>query len=167
LHDDQVFRKETPMKKQFRRWPAVLLTLAMLSLSTAPTLAGGDEPFDPIDAQKLIDACWAISKEKRDSGVTGKMREGSAITAGCFHQVIIEQAEAIFEPEYLEKVQIEKRLDQLADAYQGIYWSLYNEHRGCGISCGTMYHVFHLGAYTGLLQKMIRDMVSQRNKYRL
>ena len=30
-----------------------------------------------------------------------------------------------------------------------------------------MYHVFHLGAHSYLLEEIIRDMVKQRNEYRL
>jgi hypothetical protein len=158
------------MKKQFRRWPVVLLVFAMLSLSATPTRAGGDELFDPIDAQKLIDACWAISEEELASISNSEMRKGLSMTVGCFHEVIIEQSKAFFEPEYLEEAQIKKHLHQLEEGYKGVYWWFYNGHKGCriiGLSCGTMHHQIPSRYYTRILEEIIRDIASQRNRYHL
>ncbi len=131
-----------------------------------PTAMAGGKPFQLIDAEALIKACWAISEVKRASGVTGLMRKGAAETVGCLKEVILDQVEIMFEPEYLSREQATKELDRIRDAYQGLYWSIYNGHRGCDPSCGTMKHVSHLAENASLLEKMIRDMIAQRNEYK-
>ena len=136
--------------------------------SHAP-LAGGN-PFEPIDAQPLIDACLALSKEDRDSGVTARMRSGGARSIGCLQGVIRDQAEALFDEESLNSLDLEEQLTKIRKGYQTLYWAIYNDHRACRfprMECGTFYHVFHLGEHSSLLEKIIRDMVEQRNEYRL
>ncbi len=77
--------------------PVMVLFLGLLfALTNFPAKAGGTEPFEPINAKAMIDTCWALSKEDRDSGVTGRMRSGSARTAGCLQNVIVEQASEMF-----------------------------------------------------------------------
>ncbi len=147
---------------------ASLACLVIAVMTTAfPAWAGGREPYVPIDAQKLIKDCWAISKVKRDSGVTGKMRYGTAETVGCLQNVIREQAKIIFDQEYLEELNLDERLNELADAIQKIYWKINNEHRGCDPSCGTMYQLFHLTTHADILEKIIHDMVKKRNDYKI
>ena len=84
--------------------------------SHAP-LAGGNS-FQPIDAKPLIDACWALSKEDRDSGVTGRMRSGSARSIGCLEGVIHDQAEALFDEETLDSLKLKEQLIKLRKGYQ-------------------------------------------------
>ncbi len=134
------------------------LVFAFFMMARLDAATAGGKEFEPIDAQALVDACWAKTAHTRGPGsTTGSMREGGAITIGCLEEVILDQAEILFEPEYFSRRQVEEKLDQLADAYQKLYWSIYNQHRGC-VPCGTMYHVFHLGAHSAILKKMIKDM---------
>ena len=128
------------------------------------TFAGGTEAFEPIDADALIEKCWLISKEDRDSGVTARMRSGGARTAKCLQDVILDQVEAMFDPKTLTRKEALEKLHLISEGYQTLYWSIYNQHRKCARWCGTDRHVYHLGAYTALLEKIIRDMVDERNE---
>jgi len=151
-----------------RRWLlavlAVVLVLGAALWSAAhTTLAGGGESPPPIDSEALIGACWAISEQKRASGITNEMRAGAAASIECLERAVLQQAQALFNPDALAALKLEGKLDQINEAYGGYYWSLYNENREC--PCGTMYQVFHLSALAGLVEQMIRDTVRQPNEY--
>ncbi len=154
------------MALRIGRTSLACLVIAVL-VAASPAWAGGRGPYDPIDAKKLIKDCWAISKEKRDSGTTSEMRYGTAETVGCLQNVVREQAKILFDPKYLKELNLDKRLNELADAIQKIYWKINNEHRGCDLSCGTMYQLFHLTAHADILEKIIYDMVKKRNDYQI
>ncbi len=146
--------------------PAAAALFVLLTISWpggAP--AGGREPFEPIDAEALIDACWAISREDRDSGVTARMRSGGLKTGLCLEDVIVSQAKEMFETDDLERIKVREKLDQLRNSYGGLYWSIYNEHNGCS-PCGTHGQVLHVLRYATLLESMIRDIVEERNDLR-
>ena len=143
-----------------------ILVLLVLTAAVASShaKAGGNEPFEPIDAKALIDACWAISQDKRDSGVTALMRQGGAMSVRCLKDVILDQAQAMLEPQVLSRRQVKEKLDKIGNAYGSLYWSIFNEHRKCSRWCGTDRHVYHLARYGGLLEKIIQDMVNERNE---
>ena len=128
------------------------------------TYSGGTEAFNPIDADALIEKCWSIFKEDLHSGVTARMRRGGARSAKCLQDVILDQVEAMFEPKTLTRKEASEKLQLISEGYQTLYWSIYNQHRKCARWCGTDRHVYHLGAYTALLKKIIRDMVRERNE---
>lgn len=151
---------------------ARLAASAIIVILILPTalLAGSNESyvtFESIDAEKLIAECWAISDARRATGITGMMRYGAADSVGCLEKVVSDQAEAMFEPETVSKNDIQDWLDSILEGYQKFYWAIYNSHRGCSPQCGTIYHVFHLSKHASLLEKMIRDMAKQRNKYEI
>lgn len=135
--------------------------------------------FEKIDAQKEIDECSAVGQPDIESGVTSQMRRGGAKTAKCLEDRIVEHLRALFKgkesrtfPDGKTKFTEEGFRDvlkRLSISYGGLYWSLYNDHAGCTEpwGCGTMYHVFHLGKYTALLEQILRDVVAQRNAYSL
>lgn len=148
------------------RRTSVLLVL-VLAIVSSHAKAGGNQPFEPVDAEKLIKACWDISEEARASGVTAVMRSGTLDTVLCLEQVILDQVEVLFEPEYLSRTEAQKKLKRTRMAYGGLYWSIYNEHRGCDPMCGTIRHVFHLAENARILEKMIRDMVKERNEFEI
>ncbi len=145
--------------------PAAAALFVLLTISWpggAP--AGGREPFEPIDAEALIDACWAISREDRDSGVTAGMRSGTARTAECLENVVYDQARAMFDLKRHPLREIRERIALIREGYQKFYWSLYNEHKMCRLWCGTDKHVYHISYYAKLLEEIVRDMVSERNE---
>ena len=69
----------------------------------------------------------------------------------------------MFEPNILSRQDVRDKLRKISEGYQTLYWSIYNEHKRCGVECGTDREVYHLGAYTALLEDIIRDMVRERN----
>ena len=147
--------------------PFLALALsAFLLFTPSPADAGGPDE-EGIDAQALIDACWAISLEDRSSGVTGRMRHGAAKTVRCLEDVILDQVEILFpDGEYLSREQAKQKLDALAEAVQTMYWSIYNGNIACDPSCGTMWHVMHLASHAQILEQMIRDIAYVRNYHR-
>ena len=130
--------------------------------------------FQPINAEQIIDGCLKISEEDRDSGVTGRARSGMARTVGCLEVEVVNQLQALF-PEGAagsfpdgtpkSKAGIEKLIAEMGSSYQGLQWSIWNEHRGCD-PCGTMYQLFHIGKYASLLEEILREVVGVRNEYR-
>lgn len=144
--------------------PMLTLCLGLLiALTDFPARAGGTEPFEPINAKIFIEQCWALSKDDRDSGVTGRMRDGTMKTVRCMQGFIVDQAAEMFEPDTLSRQDVQGKLDNIRKNYGSLYWSIYNEHKRCGVECGTDRDVYHLAAYTALLEDIIRDMVRERN----
>lgn len=151
---------------------AAAISVTIFFSNTA--MAGG---FEKIDAQKEIDECLAVGRTDRDSGVTSQMRQGGAKTAECLEDRIVEHLKALFKgregktfPDGKTKFTeagFREILEQLSISYQGLYWSLYNDHAGCKGGCGTMYTTFHLGKYMALLEQILKDVVAQRNEFRL
>ena len=143
--------------------------LLCISLAVgAPAVMAGAEPFRPIDAKALIKPCWDLSEEKRSSGVTATMRQGTLDTVLCLEKVILDQVEILFpDGENLSRAQAEEKLERLRFAVGSFYWSLYNGHVGCKGFCGTMWQVLHLAKNADFLEQMIRDIADQRNRYEI
>ena len=109
-----------------------------------------------VNADALIKPCWDLSEEKRSSGVTATMRQGTLDTVLCLEKVILDQVEILFpEGKYLSRAQAEKKLERLRFAVGSFYWSLYNEHTGCKHFCGTIWQVLHLAKNADFLEQMI------------
>jgi hypothetical protein len=148
--------------------PLLPLALSFFLLVTPWAASSGGADEKGIDAQALIDACWAISLEDRSSGVTGRMRHGAAKTVRCLEDVILDQVEILFpDGEYLSREQAKQKLDALAEAVQTMYWSIYNENIACDPSCGTYWHDLHLHGNAHILEHMLREIVRVRNMYGL
>ena len=124
-------------------------------------------PSRAIRAEAVTAVCWGISDHMRGTGLTGLMRWGTLYTALCLEYVILDQVEILFEPEFLSRKEMRNKIDDIRSAYGSFYWSLYNENRGCRGMCGTIFNTFHLTVYSDLLEKMLRDIVNQRTRYRL
>ena len=146
---------------------AALSIVAFVHGEAQAQLSPAREAAANAEAKKLIDGCWAISKELRDRGSSADIRNGSAKSIGCLHELILDQTEAMFEPRYLSRKVAMARLDKLADSYQKFIWDIHNSHRGCSPTCGTIYHVFHLGSHAGLLEEMLRTMIHKRYEYEI
>lgn len=149
--------------------PVAAFYVGLLAVLTAfPASAGGTEHFEPIDSEAMIEKCWALSKEDRDSGVTGRMRSGAANTIGCLEKVVLDQLQPLFpDGKYMSRKQAREHLDRIRIGVQKLYWSIYNEHVGCDPFCGTIYQVFHLSPNARILEDMIRALVRQRKEYGL
>jgi hypothetical protein len=142
------------------RSPVIGLLIAL----GLPLAAGAASPdWAEIDPEPLIDRCWSISQEDRDSGVTVLMSQGAANTIDCLEEEIVRHATAFFKTKNEEEIR--QLVSDLDKPYAEFYWVMYNENKGCEPSCGSMYHMFHVGALASLLENILRDLVSQRNYY--
>ena len=149
------------------RRPRRLRRRAVAALLAVLLWPGAMHGYEPVDAKPLIEAFWAISEEKRASGVTGTMRYGATESVDCLEKVVIEQVRYMFHEVDLPPAQAQKWLDQMNIGHMKLYWAIYNDHRGCNLMCGTMYQLFHLPAHADVLEKIIRDMVDVRNEYKM
>jgi len=147
-----------------------LIAAALAWLLTAtPVLAGGfnssTEPFEPIDAQALIDACWDMTYQQR-LGSTVDTRDGIFDSVICLEERILDQFDALFPPSVLSRETATKELETTREAYTNLYWHIYNENKGCRI-CPTQYYSSDLIAWSRVLERMLRDAAEQRNRYKL
>ena len=133
----------------------------------ARQLSPAREAASNAEAKKLIDGCWATSKEMLSSGVTAEMRRGTLKSVLCLEGAILDLTEILFETSYLSREKAQERLKTLRFSYGRFYWDIHNEHRGCRLHCGTMYQLFHLTANASILEKMIKDMVDKRYQYEI
>ena len=148
------------MKRQ-RFFYAALLCLFLSS----PATAGGGGPFEPVDSDAMIGACWDETYEFR-AGTTVDAREGILLSALCLEEHILDQFEVLFPPSVLTREEAAKHLEAIRTSYGSLYWKLYNEHRGCGF-CGTQHYTSHVAAHARLMEQILRAAVDQRNRYRL
>ena len=123
-------------------------------------------PANP-EAQKIIDGCWKISQEKRDSGVTPEMREGAADTVACLEKAIVDQTEILFDAQTQSRKEAQGQIDRLREAYEGYYDALLNHNRGCAPDCGSENQPGPNIEYAKLLEKMLRDMFDVREEYEI
>lgn len=147
------------------KYSAVFCSALMWLTIPSPTMAGGGEPFEPIDAQAMIDACWDKTYELR-AGSTADAREGILRSVLCLEEWILDQFEVLFSLTVLTRGEAAKQLDTIRMSYGGLYWKLYNEHQGCTI-CGTQHHTSHVSALARLMEQILHAAVDQRNRYEL
>lgn len=110
-------------------------------------------------AQNIIDACWAISKKDRESGVTSRMMKGSYETTNCLQKEIKRLSKKNFNEENDHKDFINELNTYVENAYS-INWLLYNG--SCSqIPCPTMFHPMHISATAHNLQSILKTMLTQ------
>ena len=151
---------------------ALAIALAGFALIAAgePEAESGNAPETPPanpEAQKIIDGCWKISQEKRDSGGTLEMREGAADTAACLEKAILDQTETLFDPQTLSRKDAQGQIDRLREAYEGYYDALLNHNRGCAPDCGSENQPVPSMEYAKVLEKMLRDIFEVREEYEI
>lgn len=138
--------------------------ISSLSPALAADSVDREAVFEAIDAQELIDHCWEISFELR-SGGTRSTRHGFVETLTCLRKAIVEQTIPMFEPDSWSPAYAEWLLIKMADPYAEFFDRLYNTHKHC--FCGTMYYNIDLWAIAHLYETVLRDVVDERNRYRL
>ncbi len=138
-----------------------LFTLSHWALPRA--VAADGTTFEPISADALVKGCVVKSQPDFDTGVPTQMRAGGEKLIRCLEEIVLDQAAAMIDPAILSPADLRTYLDEIGTGYQKIYWLLYNENRKCGAACENR-HVFHLGRHGALLERLIRDMVHERNE---
>jgi hypothetical protein len=144
------------------------ISLAWLLLAS-PAFAGGvetvAEPFEPIDAQPMIDACWKKTYEQRMDVFAA--REGILVSVLCLEERIVEQLDALVPQESLSREEAAQQLKATRMAYGLLVWKIYNEHRRCPRECGVIDQSAHVSAVAGLMEDLLRTIVEQRNELEL
>lgn len=107
--------------------------------------------------QKIIEQCKSLSKEDWDSGVTGRMMQGSDNYSSCLVENIENLSNSFFKREE-DKKDFLKALNQYRADSNEVYWLLHNTHRGC-TPCGTIYQGFHLNDTSAALEKVLKTMI--------
>ncbi len=145
----------------------VPILLALIAVIAAPANAQKKGlRTELIDAQKIIDQCWAISLEDRSSGNTQRHRAGHLETALCLEKAIVANASQILRgPEYTAE-NLKKKFLDLRFLYGRFYWDLNTNNRGCDPFCGTENNVTHNWELAKLYEGILKDVIEKRNRYR-
>lgn len=125
---------------------------------------GPSIPYEPVDAEKLIAECWAISKEKRDTGATFVMYSGTIETVSCLENVVLDQRDEMFRVDIMPRAVFKDWLNKIRVGHLNFYSAVYTEHMGC-TPCGTENALYAPWFHSKLLEGMIRNMIEQRDKY--
>ena len=147
-----------------------LFALIFLTLyPPSPAVAGGDgypaKGPDIPDAQELIDACWAISQEKVDTGITALMLEGTLVSTRCLMDVIQNNAAILISEDSFSSEQILESLEGIISSYGKLYWHIYNSVESCTPACGSMYKLRSAYALFELYGDILKDIIEQRGDY--
>jgi hypothetical protein len=137
-----VFARYLREHPEERHGPAV--ALAVMAFSEAWP---GGQDWQEIDAEPLIEQCWAISESDRDSGVTARMRQGTSETIECLQEEIVRHATAFFKSRNEEEIR--QSLWVMGKSYADLYWVMYNEHRGATSDAGRYIMSFTSVAWQG------------------
>lgn len=136
------------------------MILGALLLAALPANAGG---WEPINAQKLIDSCWAISEEAR-GGTNSAMIAGTERTVRCLEDAVLIQAN-----DFEFSMGVEKYLDQLhalRGALDQLYFPAFFESPKCGKSCypGSVTPLHLQWEYAKDLERLLHTLVRERNE---
>ncbi|WP_420725986.1 hypothetical protein [Hwanghaeella sp. LZ110] len=143
---------------------ALIVFLSLLGFTLS---ARAEERLPDLTADEIIEHCWAISEELRSQPNTQAIRAGQLDTALCLENAIIDYASDFIDPDSLSRDDIANKMEQTRFAIGGLYWSLYNEHRGCSFpSCGTIFYSFHNQMVSESYILILRNIMDQREDYR-
>lgn len=142
-----------------------ILALAACLACASPAAARAD--WQPLDADQLVEACWASGQADIDSGVTSRMQQGIATASQCLRTRIAETAAPLFAGTgYTPKQQLAD-IDRVTQGAGGFYARLYAQNRACAPACGTLAPVQAAAEVPDLLERLLRDVVEVRNQYRM
>lgn len=146
---------------------AILINLVLSThLAKADDLQDKQEPYKAA-AQRVIDKCWAISQDDRDSGVTERMRYGTWDTARCLRDHILFLSETIlFEGNQDKQTEVKTNLENIINGYGKLYWALGNENNACKTSCGTIEHITHNYVISHALGEILHDFYRKIDRYK-
>ena len=145
-------------------WKLVtFFALGLLSLCVETATAQNTNPPQPgaEEAQRVIDGCWAISQEDRESGVTVTMANGTYRTIKCMERAVLDLTEPMFDPNDVPREKISGWLDELG-ALRAFYSALYEKNISCVSHCGTIQLTRYAIPHAQLLESMIRDILATR-----
>jgi len=125
----------------------------------------GGASVTEIDSKKIIENCWAISREKLDTGITSKMIRGAGDVIDCLEGAIVENMIALVGVK--RRDEIKKRVDEFSSAVSNLHYPINNERKDCFPNCGTLYTVSSMGVIAEFLEEMLKYVVIVRKENRL
>ena len=152
------------------RWKFLL---AILTVAICPILAGSAGAQDKdgsesslalYDAQVIIDGCDHLAADLL-AGDVSDVISGHVETAACLKSALLTHLEAMFDPEILTPAYAEWMLVGMAYPTAELYGLLWNAHKEC--YCGEAARASDVEAIVTLYKGLLRDVVYQRNTYRL
>lgn len=127
-------------------------------------------PYDTLrarsdaDAQKIIDACWAISQKFRDHTGMDSQSHGALITAECMENHFIELFLLIDKSRFSKD---DEDLEQQFRSLKAIYLEIYNDiYNSAGVN--NLSAVISLGTYAHLTADILSDLIYEiyrQNEY--
>ena len=138
----------------------VLLTTLTTAAATQQSWAGGMPAPDLPDAQEIVDACWAVSKDDREGKTLPRIRDGHAKTHRCLEQKILDLRESLrFSDFELNREKMAKELANLREAAGALYRMIYYDNAFCAPRCRPNDPTAGEIRYTAMLERIIREMV--------
>ncbi len=139
------------------------------SLFSSVAQASDQNTFDKAEqeAQKVIDACWAISQEDRNSIDNSRARKGILNSALCMRDHIIYLSETVlFKGDSETQQEVEDSLQKIKVGTGQLYWHLNNNHKRCTKSfCGTMYYSSHNSTTARAMENILKDFYRKIAEY--
>lgn len=143
-----------------------LVNIAWLLLAS-PALAGGVEsraaPYEPLDAQPLIDTCWAEIDLEDESMSVESRREAAVRVVNCLEAAILRVMEPMYEQEIFPRQEVRELLADSASPVGDFYFYLLARHRKC--DCGTDRWISSHVAEARHYESQLRTIVSIHNSY--
>jgi hypothetical protein len=134
--------------------------LTVMTVAMGATFAArAADDWKTLDAQKLIDACWAISEEDRSAPSRQQMMEGREKTLHCFEETLVEQVR-VFRPyarwEGYKDDDIRKILHAIATNLTNIEWYMYKSLApdACLPDCQPL-------AYGPMIEKVYQELIRE------
>lgn len=146
--------------------PKLMAAVLIWIAGSSPALAGGDDgtqPFEPVDAQALIDACWKETNRRRTSGEVGE-QESVAYLLECHRSHVLRLTDHMFDPELMSRRDVHRILVKLHHNIGKFYVYLFHEHKGC--PCEGDIDVTYDLAMVKAYQRILHDVAYQYNRYR-
>ncbi len=131
-------------------------------LTVTPVLAGGDIvslPFEPFDADPIIEDCWQRSEELRGTGSAAAYGDGLDLTAICMEKAVLAKIRGWLLPEFTDRA--EEHLHALRKVHDELYYRIYAENRYCPSSCGLLPSMRYIESYIDLLARILKDIEAE------
>lgn len=143
-----------------------LISIVWLLL-TSPALAGGVESqsasHEPLDAQPLIDTCWAgVDLEDQSMSVESR-REAAVRVVNCLEGAILRVMEPMYDQEMFSRQEVRDLLADSSSPVGDFYFYLLAHHRKC--DCGTDGWISSHVAEARHYESQLRTIVSIHNSY--
>ncbi|WP_148560863.1 hypothetical protein [Magnetospira sp. QH-2] len=116
------------------------------------------------DADTAIKTCWRKSEQLR-SGSTDEAREGFVMTVLCLEEEIVRNSLEFIYQGVENEDSLRAKFRAIRLVFTEFYWNLYNENNACMPSCGTQYYSAQLHQLSKIYEKILKDVIHQRNQY--